>query len=104
MKNYQTRKRRLQAQTGQSMVEILIAMTVVTIVMVAMVSRAVEAVKSAQFARNKSLATRYAQEGVEWMRSERDQSWSEMAALLTDGVLEEYCVPDVTVSLDSITE
>jgi Tfp pilus assembly protein PilV len=97
-------KHLLADQKGQTMVEILIAMTVVTVVMVAVVSRAIDAVKSAQFARNKSLATRYAQEGVEWGRLQRDaMGWESFSGLLTAGSIQQYCLIDITADIDSMT-
>ncbi len=80
---------------GQTLVEVLVAIAIVTLVLVAIVSRSVEAVRNANYARNQVLATRFAQEGIEWARRERDRmSWANYTAAL-DAADVTYCVPDV---------
>ncbi len=57
---------------GQSMIETLIALGIAVLIIVALVQSIVTSVKNTQFAKNQTLATRYSQEGIEWVRSTRD--------------------------------
>jgi type II secretory pathway pseudopilin PulG len=85
-------------KNGQTLIEILIAIAVVVLVLVAVVSRVVDAVGNANFARNQLLSTRFAQEGIEWTRSQRDRlGWDEFVfALDSDPVT--YCVLDLSTN------
>ena len=58
---------------GMSLLEILLALGVVAMVLVAMVKIAVLSVGSSTYARQQAVATRYATEGLEWVRSQRDR-------------------------------
>ncbi|OGM04480.1 hypothetical protein A2129_01745 [Candidatus Woesebacteria bacterium GWC1_42_13] len=60
---------------GQSLFEVVIAVGVMGIVISAVVALAATSIRNSTFSRNNSLATRYAQEAIEWMRGERDASW-----------------------------
>jgi len=89
-------------KNGQTLIEILIAVAIVVLVLVAVVSRVVEAVSSANFARNQALATRFAQEGIEWARSQRDLlGWSGLAVYISGN--QTYCVPNLSLSIKNIT-
>lgn len=82
-------------EAGQTLIEILIAVAVVMLVLVAIVSRVVDAVANANFARNQVMATRFAQEGIEWTRSQRDRlGWAGFVTAL-DGDPVTYCVLDL---------
>lgn len=62
---------------GQSLIELLMALGAGVLIMVAIVAGVVMAGKNSQFAKNQNLATRYAQEGIELARSQRDKlGWS----------------------------
>lgn len=72
-------------KNGQSMVEVLITLTIVTLCFVALVVVVVIAVRNARFANNSALANRYAQEGIEVVRLLRDQQgWPYIAGLSGD--------------------
>lgn len=61
---------------GQSLVEVVVGIGLVTTVLVALVSAMNTGLGNAQFSRNKSKATIYVQEALEWVRSQRDnESW-----------------------------
>lgn len=54
----------------------MIALAVVVVVITGIVKAVTTAIKNSTFARNKSEATRYAQEALEWVKTERDKrSW-----------------------------
>jgi len=58
---------------GQSLVEVLIAIMVVTMVLTALMATVIVAVRSAQFSKQKTKGAFLAQEGVEWVRSQRQE-------------------------------
>lgn len=60
---------------GQSLFEVVIAIAVAALIMTGVASLATKAVRDATFARNKTQATRLAQEASEWLRTERDADW-----------------------------
>ena len=60
---------------GQSLFEVVIAVGVIGIIIAGVVSLAASSIRNSTFTRNNSLATRYAQEAIEWMRGERDADW-----------------------------
>jgi Tfp pilus assembly protein PilV len=59
---------------GQSLFEVLLALAVITLTVVGIASLSTYAVSNTTYSRNKNQATRYAQEGIEWVRSERDSN------------------------------
>lgn len=61
---------------GQSLVEAVVATALVTLVLIGLVSAITYSMGNAQYARNKAQATKYAQEAVEWLRIQRDASWT----------------------------
>lgn len=65
---------------GQSLFEVVLAVTIVAVIIVGMVILATASIRNSSFARNKTLSTRYSQEAVEWLRGERDGNWTAFAA------------------------
>jgi len=59
---------------GQSLFEVLLALAVITLTVVGIASLSTYAVSNTTYSRNKNQATRYVQEGIEWVRSERDNN------------------------------
>ena len=58
---------------GQSLIEVLASISVILLVIVGIVLATVFAIKGSAFSKNQALATKYAQEGMEKVRSDRDQ-------------------------------
>lgn len=81
---------RLALHKGQSLVEVIIALAFATIIIIALVTITIKSIRSATFARNNSQATKFAQEGLEWIRSQRDQmDWNSFISNVKDGT---YCI------------
>lgn len=59
---------------GQSLFEVVVALAISALVIVALVSLVSSSIRNANFSKNKSLASTYAQEASEWLRGERDNS------------------------------
>lgn len=75
---------------GQSLVEVIVMVAVVTMIVTALVAGTVSALKATNYSSSKSQATKYAQEGMELVRKDRDASWTTFFARA--GVT--YCIPD----------
>jgi hypothetical protein len=63
-------------QKGQSLFEVVFTLAIIALITSAMVLLATYSIKNASFSRDKSLATHYSQETIEWIRSERDKDWT----------------------------
>lgn len=59
--------------SGQSLVEVMIAMVVAVVVLGALIVVILNSLKNAQFAQNQAKATKYAQEAIDQVRNIRDQ-------------------------------
>lgn len=83
------------------MVEVIVASGIVTLVLSGLVSAITYGLTSVQYSRNKALATKYAQEAVEWVRSKRDASsnWAAFYALGTTPTT--YCMQTLSWSVSS---
>lgn len=64
----------LSAGKGQTLVEMIVALAVAILIITSLVAGTVTAVRNAGFAKNQSLATKYAVEGMEEARIYRDQN------------------------------
>jgi Tfp pilus assembly protein PilV len=60
---------------GQSIFEVIIAIGVIAVVLVTLVSLMVTAQRNTNIAKDRSEASRLAQELTEWLRGQRDASW-----------------------------
>lgn len=70
---------------GQSLIEVLIALSVVVLVILALITVTTISVRNATFAKNQSLATEYAQETIEKIRGYRNQnSWVDFVTNCTN--------------------
>ena len=63
-------------QAGQTLIELVIAVAVIVIVVGALVFATISSIRNAQSAKNQTLATKYAQEGLERVRVGRDRNKS----------------------------
>jgi type II secretory pathway pseudopilin PulG len=63
-------------QQGQSLIEIVVAIGVIVLILVALISAVTTGLRNAEFARNKGQATKYAQQVIEWLRTQRDAGWA----------------------------
>ena len=59
---------------GLSLVEVLVAVSIVSILLVSMVAAITKSMASARVSKNRSLASSYLQEGLEYVRQRRDQA------------------------------
>lgn len=64
----------MKKKSGQSLLEVVMAMAIAVVVISGLVSAVTLAVRNSTFAKNQTLATKYAQEGLEKVRAYRDQN------------------------------
>lgn len=93
-------------QYGQSLLEVIIAMTVGILVVVALVFATIFSLRNAAFAKNSAQATKLAQEGIERVRlgRDRDSSISILGSSVTswNGNSVTWCSGSITIKSDSI--
>lgn len=82
---------------GQSLIEVLIALGIISMVITGVATIVTQSLTNAQFSKEQDTATKYAQEGLETVRSIRDQNYNAFALL--NG---RYCLAKNTQSLGDI--
>lgn len=82
------------SKIGQSLIEVLISLTIATAVLSAITVAVVYSLRNTQFSKNQNLATQYASEGVEVVRQIRD---NESTLSNYNGG---YCLPQDSTKLD----
>lgn len=60
---------------GQSLVELLVALALIVIIIVAVVGLSTVSIKAAYFAKRQTMAKRYAEEAMEWLRAYKRDNW-----------------------------
>ena len=83
--------------SGQSLFEVVLALAISTIILVAVISLVTVAIRNSSFSKNKTLAGRHAQEVMEWLRGERDESWDDFS---NNAAISVWCMK--TPSWDSV--
>jgi Tfp pilus assembly protein PilV len=62
--------------SGQSLFEVVVAVGLSALILVGIASLAAASVRNSSFSRNNAQATKFAQEEIEWLRSQRDADWA----------------------------
>lgn len=80
---------------GQSLFELVFAIAIATIILLGIVSLATVSVRNSSSSRENALANRYAQEVIEWLRQQRDDTvgWSTFVSERS-GVNRTWCIND----------
>lgn len=85
----------LVGNQGQTLVEAVVVLGITILLIVALVATVTIALQRSQFAKHQAQARGYSQEGMEWLRAERDKSWTDFAARVgTPPVTVIYCIND----------
>ena len=66
----------MKNQKGQSMFEVVLALFIITMIIVAVVILSTNSISNSLFSRNKTIANRYSQEAIEWLRQEREADFA----------------------------
>jgi hypothetical protein len=77
---------------GQSLFEVVLALAVIALIVIGVVALATNSIKNTTFSKNKTLATKYAQEANEWLRGQRDENISIFRSRV---VTPFWCLPDL---------
>src|SRR5258708_3055538 len=82
-------------QSGQTLIEVIIAIGLVVLFLITLVSAMTLAIRNNQFAKDQVLARNRAREALEWFRSLRDQmGWDAFTTMITtDSPPVTYCLP-----------
>lgn len=69
---------------GQTILEVVFAVGLVSLILVTLIGVITIAIRDARIAKNQSLATKFATEGLEALRTIRDANWNNLASSVTD--------------------
>lgn len=79
---------------GQSLIEVLVALSIAVVVLAGMTIAVVSSLRNAQFTKNQNLATQYARQGMEIVRQIRDAN-----STLDSFNNIKYCLPEDSKTL-----
>ncbi len=80
------------AEVGQTLLEILLAFSVLILVLSAIVVGISTSLSNTQYTKNQNLANSYAQEGMAVVRQIRDSSWNSISSLSDYSTNTKYCI------------
>lgn len=83
------------SQSGQSLLEILIALSASVMILSAIAAIVISSLNNTQLTKNQNLANQYAQEGIEVIRKIRDSSWINFTSSYPNG---RYCLPQGSIA------
>jgi type II secretory pathway pseudopilin PulG len=78
--------------SGQSLFEVVVALGIAAVILTGVVGLTTSSIRNSTFSRNNSLAARYAQETIEWLRTERDSDWTTFANRSVGGAGQRWCL------------
>lgn len=79
-------------ESGQSMFEVLVAIFIISLITVGVVVVSTNSVSNSTFSRNSTLAGRYAQEAIEWLRDEKTKDFTVFKAKIPQ---QTYCLDNL---------
>jgi type II secretory pathway pseudopilin PulG len=86
--------------SGQSILEVLFATTVVALVLVAVLSTIIASLRNARISMEQAQATSYASEALEWLRHQRDgQGW---IPFKEQAIADVYCLPSLPADITGL--
>lgn len=81
---------------GQTLFEVTIALGIAVLVITGITAAATLSVRNANFAKNQARATSLSQEGLEWVRAQRNYDWDTFSSRSNITL----CIPEITEILD----
>lgn len=82
----------MSKNSGASLLEVIIAIGLVSVILMSLVSLSTKSVSNSTVSREKNQATRYTQETIEWIRQQRDESWSTLSGYVDANST--WCMPE----------
>jgi prepilin-type N-terminal cleavage/methylation domain-containing protein len=84
---------------GFSLIEVLVFVSILSLIFVSAVAVTTYSLKVMRFNQDKILATHYAEEGLEWVKSQKEEDWSNFTGLDTSsGPGTTYCLTSLSWS------
>lgn len=84
--------RKIKNNLGQGLIEALVALGAAVIVISTIAIAVVTAVNNSDFSKNQNLAKTYAEQGLEYVRTQAREDWTSFSALGTGA--RKYCLPE----------
>lgn len=76
-----------------SLIEVLVFVTILSLLFVSAASITTYLLRTSKFNENKILATHYAEEGLEWVKSDKEDDWNKFTSLDSSaGTGTTYCI------------
>ena len=82
---------RKNLQKGQTLFELLVAIAIGVVIITGIVILTTLSIGNSNVSKNDANGLRYAQEGLEWVRAERDKSWATVIAKSSNST-SYYCI------------
>jgi Tfp pilus assembly protein PilV len=82
----------LSQKLGQSLIEVVVSVSVISLILVTLVSAITFSMSNTQYAKSKAIATKHAQEAVEFIRSQRDENWLNVYSHSNNSPGSKYCL------------
>lgn len=86
---------------GQSLVEAVVAVGLISVVLVSLMSAVTFSLGNIKVGKSRAEATKYAQEGLEWLRNVRDEDWKTFAAKAVGAGPTTYCINSLSWTLEN---
>ena len=86
-------------ESGQTLIEVLVALTASVVIVAAIVSASLTALTSSEFTRDQNTATQFTSQGMEIIRDMRNQSIASLSATYLPD--ETYCLAKTCTTLDA---
>lgn len=83
-----------RSQQGVTLLEVLIFITILSLIFLGIAYSTVASLRKTDFSKNKILSARYAEELEEWMRGEKEATWSAFVAHSSASPGSTYCFND----------
>ncbi len=80
-------------EKGQSLFEAIVALAISALIIVAVVSLVSNSIRNSSFSRNKTLASRYAEQATEWLRGQRD---SDITTFSNNALTSTWCINNLS--------
>lgn len=67
----------MKKNKGQSIFEVILALGLIALVLLSIVAVAGISVKNSSFSKNNTLAVRYSEEALEWIKQQKEENWTD---------------------------
>jgi len=91
----------LYFKKGQSLFEVVVAVGLSALILISIASLATKSVSNSSYTKTNAQATKYVQEEIEWLRSQRDYSWNGFISSIVSGGCDST---DTTMSWGSVCD